>query len=89
MPDTHNTHPKEHAPGARRWCASARFEPPRAAVIFATRRPHMRSSPCARLSPVRSRVCNNRRGIIRKYGLDICRRCFREYASDIGFMKYR
>ena len=21
MPDTHNTHPKEHAPGARRWCA--------------------------------------------------------------------
>jgi ribosomal protein S14 len=37
---------------------------------------------------VRSRVCNNRRGIIRKYGLDICRRCFREYASDIGFIKY-
>jgi len=53
MPDTHNTHPKEHAPGARR-----------------------------------CRVCNNRRGIIRKYGLDICRRCFREYASDIGFIKY-
>ena len=22
MPDTHNTHPKEHAPGARRWYAS-------------------------------------------------------------------
>ena len=39
--------------------------------------------------PVRSRVCNNRRGIIRKYGLDICRRCFREYATDIGFQKYR
>ena len=37
----------------------------------------------------RSRVCNNRRGIIRKYGLDICRRCFREYATDIGFQKYR
>ena len=37
----------------------------------------------------RSRVCNNRRGIIRKYGLDICRRCFREYAADIGFTKYR
>ena len=42
------------------------------------------------LPPVdRSRVCNNRRGIIRKYGLDICRRCFREYAADIGFTKYR
>ena len=41
------------------------------------------------LSPFRSRVCSNRRGIIRKYGLDICRSCFREYAADIGFTKYR
>jgi len=37
----------------------------------------------------RSRVCNTRRGLIRKYALDICRRCFREYAFDIGFTKYR
>ena len=37
----------------------------------------------------RSRVCGTVRGLIRKYGLDICRRCFREYASDIGFTKYR
>ena len=37
----------------------------------------------------RSRVCNSRRGLIRKYGLDMCRRCFREYAIDIGFVKYR
>ena len=36
----------------------------------------------------RSRVCNNTHGIIRKYGLDLCRRCFREYAKDIGFIKY-
>lgn len=35
------------------------------------------------------RVCNNARGIIRKYGLMICRRCFREYANDIGFKKVR
>ena len=35
-----------------------------------------------------SRVCNNTHGIIRKYGLDLCRRCFREYAKDIGFIKY-
>ena len=47
------------------------------------------SHPCSRLAVPRSRVCNNRRGIIRKYGLDICRRCFREYAADIGFTKYR
>lgn len=35
------------------------------------------------------RVCNSRRGLIRKYGLELCRRCFREYAGEIGFVKYR
>uniref|UniRef100_A0A1I8EWZ6 Small ribosomal subunit protein uS14 n=1 Tax=Wuchereria bancrofti TaxID=6293 RepID=A0A1I8EWZ6_WUCBA len=34
-----------------------------------------------------SRVCSNHHGLIRKYGLNMCRRCFREYASDIGFRK--
>lgn len=34
------------------------------------------------------RVCGSRRGIIRKYGLMVCRRCFREKAKDIGFHKY-
>ena len=46
-------------------------------------RPHThRCVPCAFVC---SRVCNNTHGLIRKYGLDICRRCFREYATDIGF----
>ena len=36
-----------------------------------------------------SRVCNNTHGLIRKYGLNICRRCFRQYAGDIGFKKVR
>ncbi|KAL4811170.1 ribosomal protein S14p/S29e-domain-containing protein [Aspergillus unguis] len=35
------------------------------------------------------RVCAHRAGLIRKYGMDICRQCFREKASDIGFFKYR
>jgi small subunit ribosomal protein S29e len=35
-----------------------------------------------------SRVCKNTHGIIRKYGLNMCRRCFREYADDIGFRVY-
>ncbi|KAJ3115925.1 Alcohol O-acetyltransferase [Phlyctochytrium bullatum] len=26
-------------------------------------------------------------GLIRKYGLNICRQCFREYSKDIGFLK--
>ena len=37
----------------------------------------------------RSRVCGNGGGIIRKYGLNVCRQCFREYAKDIGFVKYK
>ncbi|PWN39797.1 ribosomal protein S14 [Ceraceosorus guamensis] len=35
------------------------------------------------------RVCGNNGGIIRKYGLDICRQCFREKADAIGFVKHR
>ena len=36
-----------------------------------------------------SRVCENQWAIIRKYNLNICRQCFREYAKDIGFVKVR
>ncbi|EIM22328.1 40S ribosomal protein S29 [Wallemia mellicola CBS 633.66] len=36
------------------------------------------------------RVCGkNGQGLIRKYGMDICRQCFRENASAIGFVKYK
>ncbi|WP_187788081.1 30S ribosomal protein S14 [Salmonella sp. S146_54837] len=33
------------------------------------------------------RVCGNRHGLIRKYALNVCRQCFRQYAYDIGFQK--
>lgn len=33
------------------------------------------------------RVCSNQHGLIRKYGLYMCRQCFRVYANDIGFTK--
>ncbi|KAK7830912.1 hypothetical protein U0070_018456 [Myodes glareolus] len=32
------------------------------------------------------RVCSNRHGLIRKYGLNMCRQCFRQYAKDISFI---
>ncbi|MFA6330108.1 MAG: 30S ribosomal protein S14 [Candidatus Micrarchaeia archaeon] len=32
--------------------------------------------------------CGNVRGLIRKYGLFCCRKCFRETAVDLGFKKY-
>ncbi|KAG1673107.1 hypothetical protein FOA52_013177 [Chlamydomonas sp. UWO 241] len=35
------------------------------------------------------RVCSNGHAIIRKYGLNMCRQCFREKANDIGFIKYK
>ena len=34
------------------------------------------------------RRCGTARGMIRSYGLQICRRCFREVGEDIGFRKY-
>lgn len=34
-----------------------------------------------------SRVCCHRAGLIRKYGLNLCRQCFREKSQDIGFTK--
>ena len=38
---------------------------------------------------VYSRVCTHKAGLIRKYGLNICRQCFREKSADIGFVKVR
>ena len=42
-----------------------------------------------RLTSGDSRVCTHPAGLIRKYGLNICRQCFREKSSDIGFTKVR
>ena len=32
--------------------------------------------------------CGNTRGFIEKYGLNLCRKCFRDIATNIGFKKY-
>ncbi|KAJ8293102.1 40S ribosomal protein S29 [Rhodotorula toruloides] len=37
----------------------------------------------------RFRICQHQAGLIRKYGLNICRQCFRERADVIGFAKNR
>ena len=34
------------------------------------------------------RFCGTSRGLIRSYRLNICRRCFREVAEDIGFRTF-
>ncbi|KAE8305448.1 Ribosomal protein S29e [Giardia duodenalis] len=33
------------------------------------------------------RICGNYNSVYRKYGLFICRRCFKENAGKIGFVK--
>ncbi|MBN2250550.1 MAG: 30S ribosomal protein S14 [Candidatus Altiarchaeota archaeon] len=37
---------------------------------------------------LRCSICKAHRGMIHKYKLNICRRCFREVAYRIGFRKY-
>jgi len=34
------------------------------------------------------RRCGSRRGLISKYGINMCRRCFKDFAKKIGFVKY-
>ena len=34
------------------------------------------------------RICKTARGLIRKYDLLVCRRCFREVGEYLGFRKY-
>ncbi|MCK4397631.1 MAG: 30S ribosomal protein S14 [Methanophagales archaeon] len=34
------------------------------------------------------RRCGRKRGLVRKYGIYLCRQCFREIAREIGFKKY-
>ena len=41
----------------------------------------------AGLSVKRCIRCGSTRGHIDKYGLNVCRRCFREIAKELGFKK--
>lgn len=34
------------------------------------------------------RKCGTTRGVIRKYGIMLCRKCFREEAKNLGFTQY-
>jgi len=36
----------------------------------------------------RCKRCGSTKGVIRKYGINLCRKCFREVAEEIGFKKY-
>jgi ribosomal protein S14 len=34
------------------------------------------------------RICGAKAGVIRKYGVQYCRKCFREHAEKLGFRKF-
>lgn len=36
----------------------------------------------------RCKICGNQHGHIGKYGLHMCRRCFRDHAVELGFKQY-
>ena len=33
-------------------------------------------------------LCHRKRGLVRRYGLNLCRQCFRDKAIELGFKKY-
>ena len=33
-------------------------------------------------------LCDRKRGLVRRYDLNMCRQCFRDRATDLGFKKY-
>lgn len=34
------------------------------------------------------KICKNNKGMIHKYGINLCRRCFKDFAESLGFKKY-
>ncbi|MCS7122143.1 MAG: 30S ribosomal protein S14 [Archaeoglobaceae archaeon] len=36
----------------------------------------------------RCKRCGRKRALVRRYGIYLCRQCFREVASELGFKKY-
>jgi ribosomal protein S14 len=41
-----------------------------------------------RKSRIYCRICRNNKGMIHRYGINLCRRCFKDMAEKIGFKKY-
>lgn len=66
------SHPRKHGKGSRQWWVDARLE--------AIHTAYLSTMPY-------SRVCAHQAGLIRQYGLNICRQCFRERCGQIGFVK--
>jgi ribosomal protein S14 len=89
-----NSHPDGYGKGSRRWCALDSDSRGGTFTALFGREAEMSAysnhiGKRTELHLFCSKVCGNQWGIIRKYGLNICRQCFREYAKDMGFKKVR
>lgn len=73
------------APG--RFCSSLKTYDCSTFLVFLTQMHSCRSSYLSLGKLSSSRVCGNGHGMIRKYGINTCRQCFRIYSKDIGFVK--
>ncbi len=73
------SHPRKYGPGSRSWYVIKVSK--LSTNKLSTRHVSHLSSPPS------SRMCGNRHGLIRKYGLHCCRQCFREHSKDLGFIK--
>ncbi|KAJ9637759.1 40S ribosomal protein S29 [Coniosporium tulheliwenetii] len=69
--------PRTYGKGARSWCVAHYSLSSQKSALARIRAQEEQ----------RGRVCTHRAGLIRKYGLNICRQCFREKSQDIGFVK--
>ncbi len=36
---------------------------------------------------LKCKICGNSRSIVRKYNLNVCKRCFKDHAEEFGFEK--
>lgn len=62
-----------------------KHKPVKMAKYIKHNKPKKRSCGKAKVS---CKITGTHRGLIRKYGLDICRHSFREVAQSLGFKKY-
>jgi len=53
-----------------------------------SKRPNISKTDKALKRSRKCKFCGSQRGLIRKYNLYICRRCFNDNAEELGFKKY-
>ncbi|HIH21251.1 MAG: 30S ribosomal protein S14 [Candidatus Diapherotrites archaeon] len=48
----------------------------------------MKAKKKVRKKDIYCKICHNNKGMIHRYGINVCRRCFKDIAEKLGFKKY-